>query len=216
MINSIIKMTGISTMSVTETNPQGATQNPTAPSSYKEVSAKLSSGSQGLSSLDADQSLGVVRDILFGEQVAELKRQHDQLDNDLRDAVRTLNDTIQQRFNALSGEIRQVQERLTREVSQRENNAAMLQGRLDKHDTALTQLGDKVQESERELAGLIGEESEQLTGRIQELRHSLMQQIQQTANELRYEKADRKAMASILSGMARELFDEESPADKQP
>lgn len=203
-------------MSVTETNPQGATQNATASSSHKDVSVKLSSGSQSLSSLDADQSLGVVRDILFGEQVAELKHQHDQLETSLRDAVRTLNDTIQQRFNTLSGEIRQVQERLTREVSQRENNAAMLQGRLDKHDSALTQINEKVQEGERELAGLIGEESEQLTARMQELRHSLMQHIQQTANELRHEKADRKAMASILNGMARELFDEEPPADKQP
>ncbi|PID48978.1 MAG: hypothetical protein CR991_09005 [Proteobacteria bacterium] len=156
---------------------------------------------ESVHSLSAEDGLGMIRAILFGEQVAELKRKQDSLEQTIHASIQSLSDTVHDQLNHLSTEISQFNEKLLHEIKQRESGGQLLQGHLDKHGQLLHELGEKLSAGDHELATLISDESEQLNQRIAELRQYLLEQVS--------EKADRKMMAAILNGMARELFDGE-------
>lgn len=64
-------------------------------------------------------------------------------------------------------------------------------------------------ETQQELASL-QKDLRMLEQQTKDWRRDILQKIEQSANQLRQEKVDRRAMADLLQGMAQQLADEET------
>lgn len=159
-----------------------------------------------------DQSLAMVRNILFGEQVRDIERKHSSLDRLTRAALNALTEETQKKFTAVQQDIAALKDLLTAETKAREEALLLVYSELEQHEQKMEEQGKSSQAGQDNLHARVGREVERLEQRVADWRSELLEQLRVTAEQLRHEKADRKAVAGILNGMARQLFDGESGA----
>lgn len=156
-----------------------------------------------------DKNLDMIRNILFGEQIRELDRKQASLERFVRVSINTLAEDTQRKLDDLKHELSLTNDLLREEAKTRRDDTQAARQRLEQNERTLDELIKRSATAQTELNERMSNEVVKLEQQMEAWRKNLTIQLQETAEQLRHEKADRKAVAGILNGMAKQLFDVE-------
>jgi DNA anti-recombination protein RmuC len=161
-------------------------------------------------------SIDKVRDILFGGQMRDYDRRFARLEERLAKDTGDLKEDVKKRLAALEQYVKQeidaLGDRLSAEHSGREESVKSLGEELretaksiDRRTAAMDDQSAKVQ---RDLRQQLLEQHQRLTDELQSRHQELLATLDRESTELRDEKADRAALASLFTEMALRLSDQ--------
>jgi len=161
-------------------------------------------------------NLDQVREILFGAQSRGVEKRLARLEEELPKRVAEMREEVKRGLATLEAyartEIDSLNERLRAEVKERESAGDELGGKLDETGKALRKeigaLDGRATGAQRELRQQLLDQAKRLDGEIQRHSEDLAAALARAVEELRTEKADRKAVAGILHEVAMRLNDE--------
>ncbi len=165
---------------------------------------------QGAASVDK------IRDILFGSQIKGYEARFARLEDTLARETTELKDTMRRRFESVEGFFRKEAETLSgRLKSEREERNEALKGiardlkaASDTLSKKILELDNKTAEEQSSLRQELMQESRKLLEEIRHKSDSLTALVERRAGELRDQKVDRAAMASLLTEMALQLSED--------
>jgi hypothetical protein len=186
------------------------------------LAAPHEGGAEMLGSGNLDQ----VREILFGAQSRGVEKRLARIEEELPKRVAELREELKRGLANLEAyartEIDSLNERLRAEVKEREAGDDDLAAKLEEANKTLrrelAQLGDRSTAAQRELRQQLLDQAKRLDDEIQRRTDDLAAALARAVEELRFEKADRKAVAGILHEVALRLADELSlpvPTDSE-
>jgi hypothetical protein len=161
-------------------------------------------------------NLEKVRDILFGNQMREVDRRFARLEERIIKETRDLKDDIKRRLDALEAYTIKETETLAGHIRQEQGDRVDANARLarDLADTAeaferrSASLDEQRAKSQREIRQHILEQMQRLSEETRERIDEVLAALARETHELRHDKTDRMALASLLKEMAMRLTDE--------
>jgi len=184
------------------------------------VTTQDTKGSQdaalGTDPLAGGASIDKVRDILFGAQMRDYDRRFGRLEERLLKDTTDLKEDVRKRLASLEQYVKQeieaLGDRLTAEHQGRED--AVKQLGQDLRDTSQTfdrktaTMDDQSARAQRDLRQQLLEAQQRLTDELQSRHEELLGALNRESTELRDEKTDRAALASLFTEMAMRLSDQ--------
>jgi seryl-tRNA synthetase len=161
-------------------------------------------------------NLDQVREILFGAQSRGLEKRLARLEEDLPKRFTEIREELKRGLASLEAyartEIDSLNERLRAEVKERDKGDEAASARLDEAGKSLrkdlAQFGERATSAERDLRQQLLAQAKRLDDDIQRRTDDLAAALVRAVEELRSEKADRKAVAGIFHEVALRLTDE--------
>src|SRR5262245_30891524 len=184
--------------------------------SKNDVDAGREAGGAVPSTAEGSASIDKVRDILFGTHLREFERRFTRLEERLVKETGDLKEDVKSRLEALEIFVRKETASLADQIRSEHED------RVDSHGVVSRELKEAARSLERRTTSL----DEQLTKSNRDLREQMLEQQQRLsdeirrrvddvlgalareAQELRADKADRAAIAALLTEMAMRLTDE--------
>ena len=171
---------------------------------------------QGGAKAQGGESLDKVRDILFGSQAREYERRFARLEERLLKEASDLRDEVRKRFDALEvytrKEVESLAARLKTEHEQRTESAKEISRELKETSRTLEkktgQLDEQLSASQRELREQILNQSKSISDEIHRKHEAMAASLDRATAELRDEKTDRAALASLFMEVAMRLNNE--------
>lgn len=171
---------------------------------------------QGAASVDK------IRDILFGSQIKGYEARFARLEDTLARETSEMKDTIRRRFESVEGFFRKEAEALSGRLKaeREERNEALksmardLKGASDMLNKKILELDNKAAEEQSSLRQELMQESRKLLEEIRHKSDNLTALVERRADELRDQKVDRAALASLLTEMALQLSEEGAVSGK--
>jgi len=169
----------------------------------------------GVSGLDPAEggNLDQIRDILFGAQSRDLEKRIARLEDRLTRDTTDLRDDIRRRFDAIElyarKEFEALEDRLKAEQSERSSAIDSVVRAFGDTTKSLerqsAQVDDHAAKGQRDLREQILDRSKSLAEDIRRTSESLSAALERRFDTLEHEKADRSAVAALLSEMAMRL-----------
>jgi len=167
-------------------------------------------------------SVDKIRDILFGSQIKNYDARLARLEDTLARETSELKETIGRRFESLEGFFRKEAESLlARFKAEKEERNEAFKTLVRDVKIGTEGLSKKILELENKTAeqqsGLRQELMQESRKLLEEIRHksdNLAAMVERRADELRTQKADRAALASLLTQMALQLSEDGAVAPK--
>jgi len=165
---------------------------------------------------DSGASVDKVRDILFGSQIKQFETRFNRLEENLRRETIELKETMRRRFESVEGFFKSETEALSARLrSERDERAAACQT-IDQdlkatHDTIGRQIHALDASTADAQSGLRLElmaESRKLLDEIAERHEIVRSLIEYRVSELRYQKADRALLSTLLADLGAQLSDD--------
>jgi hypothetical protein len=161
-------------------------------------------------------SLEKVRDILFGSQMRDVDRRFARLEERLAKETRDLKDEIRKRLDALEAYANRENEALADRIRHEQGERTEAEARLARElaDTARTferrtaALEEQLSKSQREIRQQLLEQHQRLSDDTRQKIEEVLSALAREAHELRNDKTDRLALASLLKEMAMRLTGE--------
>lgn len=180
------------------------------------IPAEGNGAEQGAGSVDK------IRDILFGSQIKGYEARFARLEDTLARETTEMKDTMRRRFESVEGFFRKEAEALSGRVkAEREERtealksiARELKGASDALNKKILELDNKTAEEQSSLRQELMQESRKLLEEIRHKSDSLSALVERRAGELRDQKVDRAALASLLTEMALQLSEEGAMSGK--
>lgn len=159
-----------------------------------------------------------IRDILFGTQMREYDKKFQRLElrmlkeisgvrQETKDRMDTLENFVKQEIDTLSGRLKTEQNdrmRTDKEIlTELKDTSKLLEQKI-------SELDEQNAKAQRELRQQILEQSKNLRETVQQRYEEISQALDRATRELRGEKVDRAALASLLTEMAMRLHNESS------
>jgi len=162
------------------------------------------------------ESLDKVRDILFGSQSREYEKRFARLEERLLKEASDLREDLKRRFDTLEVYIKKEVESLTTRLKAEHDDRTEASKQLSAElkDTAQTfekktgQLDEHLTGSERELREQILAQSKSISDEIRQKHEAITAALERATAELRDEKTDRAALASLFMEVAMRLNNE--------
>jgi hypothetical protein len=180
-------------------------------------STTLSSATGGTASLEK------VRDILFGNQMREVDRRFARLEERIAKDSRDLRDEIKRRLDAfeqfVKGETESLANQVRNEQVERADADAKQARELSETTRAFERrtatLDEQQSKNQREVRQQLLEQHQHLSDDLRQKVDEVLAALAREADELRHDKTDRQALASLLKEMAMRLTDEfKLPSDE--
>jgi DNA repair exonuclease SbcCD ATPase subunit len=168
-------------------------------------------------------NLEKVRDILFGNQMRDVERRFARLEERIAKDTRDLKDEIRNRLEAFELYVKQEAEALAEqarnEQTERSENDARLARDLADNTRAFERraasLDELLSKHQRDVRQQMLEQHQRLTDDLRQKIDEVLAALAREAQELRDDKTDRRALASLLKEMAMRLTGEfRMPADE--
>jgi len=161
-------------------------------------------------------SLEKVRDLLFGVQMRDVDKRFVRVEEKLAKELADLKDDVKKRLSTLEGyvkkEVESLEDRLKAEQETRAEQlkevAREIKDNAKSFEKKLSGLDDQLAKSQKELRQQNLELSKRLSDEIRDKAEEIMGVLARETKELRFEKTDRSALASLLTEMALRLNDE--------
>jgi DNA anti-recombination protein RmuC len=158
-------------------------------------------------------SIDKVRDILFGVQMRDYDKRFARLEERLLKETSDLKEDVKKRLASLEQYVKQevdaLGERLSVEHAGRADDVKDLGQQLREASKTFEKktatMDDQSARAQRELRQQLLEQQQRLTEEMQQRHHELLEALSRDAGELRDEKADRAALASLFTEMAMRL-----------
>lgn len=171
---------------------------------------------QGGAKAQGGESLDKVRDILFGSQAREYEKRFIRLEERLLKEASDLRDELRKRFDTLESytrkEVESLAARLKAEHEQRTESARDISRHLDETSGALerkaSELDEHLTATQRELREQILDQSKSISDEIRQKHEATAAAMERATAELRDEKTDRAALASLFMEVAMRLNNE--------
>jgi hypothetical protein len=168
-------------------------------------------------------NLEKVRDILFGNHMREVDRRFARLEERMVKETRDLRDDVKRRLDALEAHVNRETETLAGQL--RQERTERLEGDVrfarELSDTAAAferrsaALEEHQAKGQREIRQQMLEQQQRLGDDLREKVDEVLAALARETHELRTDKTDRQALASLLKEMAMRLTDEFTlPADE--
>ena len=162
------------------------------------------------------ESLDKVRDILFGSQAREYEKRFARLEERLLKEASDLRDELKKRFDTLEDytkrEMESLAARLKVEYEQRTESARDISRHLDEtsgtFERKTSELNDHLNATQRELREQILSQSKNISEEIHQKHEAHAAALERATAELRNEKTDRAALASLFMEVAMRLNNE--------
>jgi hypothetical protein len=170
----------------------------------------------GVDPLAGGASIDKVRDILFGAQMRDYDRRFARLEERLLKETVDLKDDVKKRLSALEQYVKQeveaIGDRLSAEHDGREDAVMTIRQELRETGTTFDKktatLDDQAARAHRDLRQQLLEQQQRLSDELQSRHQELLGTLNRESTELRDEKADRAALASLFTEMAMRLSDQ--------
>lgn len=156
---------------------------------------------------ETEDNLDLVRNILFGEQVKQTEERRMELERLLEITVNGLREETEKKFQSISQELSALVGLLTDETKARQAEFNHTRNTFTHLNHQLTQLDIKTQKAQSHLQENLINESSKTNQNIKRINDELSLKLEHAVEQLRHEKADRKAVAGLLSGVAKQLLD---------
>ena len=161
-------------------------------------------------------SLEKVRDILFGVQMRDYDKRFLRLEERLAKDITDLKDDIKKRLAALEGylkkEVESLEERIKTEQESRAEQMKEVSREIKDNAKAFekktSSLDDQLAKTQKDLRQQILDLNKRLTDEIHEKTEEVLAALAKESQELRSEKTDRTALASLLTEVAMRLSNE--------
>jgi DNA anti-recombination protein RmuC len=161
-------------------------------------------------------SVDKIRDILFGGQMRDYERKFGRLEDRLTKETSDLKDEVKRSLGAFDQFVKQELEslagRLKSEQDQRQSADRDLAGEIKELKQALqqatAQLDDRISTMQRELRQQLLDQYRSLSDDISRKSADADAALKRESGELRFEKADRAALAGLFNEVALRLKDE--------
>ncbi len=161
-------------------------------------------------------SLDKVRDILFGSQARDYEKRFARLEERLTKEANELKNDVKRRFDMLESyikrELETLGERLRSEQNERHDNDTQLSNEIkqmsNNFERRASQLDELLMRMQRELRDQMLEQSKDLSDDIRQKHESLLQSLERESQDIRFEKTDRSALASMFTEIAMRLNNE--------
>jgi hypothetical protein len=185
-------------------------QQPALDSEQVTTSDRVATGESGLGNLEK------VRDILFGSQMRDVDRRFARLEERLVKETRDLKEDIRRRLETLEAFIHKETDTLAQNIRQEQSDRTDAHTRLARElaDTATAferrsaVLDDQFSRGQREIRQHLLEQQHRLSEDVREKIDEVLAALARETHELRNDKTDRLALASLLKEMAMRLTDE--------
>ncbi len=154
-----------------------------------------------------------IRDIIFGAQMRDYEKRFARLEERLLLESDSLRGETNNRLDALETYIKQevasLADMIAVERGEREDDVRHLTNTIEtqaqEQDKKLSQLQQSGNQAQAELRDALLEQSKSLLAEIQAVRQSLSTSLDKSTEELRDDKADRRALADMFSELAMRL-----------
>lgn len=154
-----------------------------------------------------------IRDIIFGSQMRDYEKRFIRLEERLLSESDSLRGETNSRIDALESYIKQevssLSDMISVERGEREDDTRHLSNELSKQsqeqDKKLGQLQQSSTQAQADLRDALLEQSKSLLTEIQNVRNTLSASLDKSTDELRDDKADRRALADMFSEFAMRL-----------
>lgn len=163
-------------------------------------------------SADSNESLDLVRKILFGEQVRQTEKRQASLERYIQASVASLNEETCKKIDTLKSEISVLTDLFEEETQARKANMLSTQEHIGRVEHSIGKLGHQVVKNHSELNERVDTERNKLDARMRDWRQDILQQLQNATHALDHEKADRQSIAGLLTEMAEQLVADKSEA----
>ncbi len=158
-------------------------------------------------------SIDKVRDILFGVQMRDYDKRFARLEERLLKETSDLKDDVKKRLASLEQYVKQevdaLGDRLSSEHAGRTDDVKDLGQQLRESAKAFEKktaaMDDQSAKAQRDLRQQLLEQQQRITEEMQQRHHELLEALSRDSGELRDEKADRAALASLFTEMAMRL-----------
>ena len=161
-------------------------------------------------------SLEQVRDILFGSQMRDVDRRFARLEERVAKDARDLKDAIKDRLDAFELYVKRETESLANQARSEQGERADADARLGRELADAAQsferraaaLDELLSKSQREVRQHLLDQHQRLSEDIRQKIDEVLAALAREARELRNDKTDRQALASLLKEMAMRLTGE--------
>jgi hypothetical protein len=158
-------------------------------------------------------SLDKVRDILFGGHMRDVERRFTRLEERLLKETSDLKDDVRRRLDALELYAKNETESLAGQIKAEHEDRVEAANRVSREaaevarsiERRITSLDEQLSKSQRELRSQMLEQHQRLTDDIRHKMEDVLATLARETGELRTDKADRTAIASLLTEMAMRL-----------
>ena len=177
-----------------------------AKSSQKAATKKAK---ETVSETSQQDKLFAIRDLLFGEQVAQLESSIDSLNKLVETRFNQLEKHLEKtgnQFNkSLEQAINHLNEAIEKQHLEHTSQEAIIEDNLNSLSNAFQQFQNQTEDSLGDAEKALKQASKSLYNSLEEEVKSLNLKIEKASNELSTNKADRKTLASMLEAMATNL-----------
>ena len=149
--------------------------------------------------------LDKVREILFGGQMRDVERRFARLEERLLKETQDLKEDVRRRLDALEAFARKESESLADQLRGERSERLETTKTLERRDTTLD---EQLSKGQRELRQQILEQHQRLSDDIRQKVDEVLASLARETGELRADKADRSAIAALLTEMAMRLNNE--------
>jgi endonuclease III len=160
-------------------------------------------------SIIEDESIGKIRDILFGNNISEIDKRFNSVEQNLQEMITTLKDEIQKKLHSFDdyfkSEISTVLDQLKKEQATRNQAVDKLNKELEKVNQAIEAGNDEMKANIRDVRAKMMDHYKENADSISALDKELKKLISKEVNQLTDSKVDRKALAVMLSDVALKL-----------
>jgi len=157
-----------------------------------------------------NENLDLVRNILFGEQVQKAESRRMELEKLLDTSMASLREETDKKFADVAEELSALINLLTDETKARQVENSHAQNKFSHLSHQISQLDVKTQKAQSQLHERVINESSKNNQTIRRINEEISLKLEQAIEQLQYDKADRKALAGLLSGVAKQLLDSDT------
>ncbi len=155
-----------------------------------------------------EKNLDMVRNILFGEQARETEKRQIMLERFVKVWTSSIREEMRKNLDALQSEVRLLKDLLAEENKARLGDIAQTRERFIQIGRTLEEMSRRQNLGQEELHQRLIQEVAQLKQDLLQQRQDLLTQTKVAIEQLKHDKADRQAIASLLGDMAKQLSGE--------
>lgn len=163
------------------------------------------------------ESISKIRDILFGNNLTELEKRFTKTESFLREEISSLDEKLVQYIEefkkATKSELDEHDDRLRILKSESQTGIENLQEEMNQLQVLVKQHDEKLISEIQSMKNWLSEQNDKLIQQQKKQLTELKTQMFSLIDDLRQAKLDRSALAVLLSEIAVQLVDEESPAE---
>lgn len=160
-----------------------------------------------------NENIDKIRDILFGNNISEIDKRFNKLEQELQEMISDLRDDVQKKLHSFDdyfkSEISLVLDQLKSEQKTRNEAVANVNRELVKVNNAIDETNEQLKDNVRDVRNKMMDHYKENSENISRVDRDLKKQMSREVNQLTDNKVDRKALAVMLSDIALRLS--ESP-----